>query len=379
MLFSNFTRTYEAHRTREFSAYEFWDVSAWKIAELMRQYFNEWGKNFVDDKEFVSRFKSKADYHHYSASFELLFYSLLKKSGLELEKHPYTGTLKRPDFGIQTEDGNVFYLECTLSSNSFQTPKERNQEDTVVDIIEKIEYFPYFINLSFNQKSDASISKRKLLKFIDEIKVISEGKSNERLFHNRHLFTDNGWEIEISLLRKTNPDIKRSLGYITQEARVIETNKPILTALKDKKASRYGISSHPYIICLNTSDLFTKEECFSEALFGQYGSDRIDLDYSYGDGFFLADKRPVNTSVSAVIIFRNLNAFTLGGASASLWHNPFARHPIPHHMFPFDEYLFEKQDNFLLRKTMQKEKDFFALLEVDKEIYSHAKENTNAS
>ncbi len=287
MLFEHYKRDYLDHKTRKLSAHEFLNISAWPIADLMRDYLNHWSPDFLLDKEFISKFQSKLDKQHYSATFELLTYSIFKNAEFSIEKHPFTGVTRRLDFGVKSKNGFECHLECTLSSNSFEGPKEKNQKETVEEIIDEIEYYPYFINLDFNKTSDISISKKKLLRFIDEIKEKSEGIPNEELFHYKHLYKDNGWEIEISLLRKSDSSIKRSLGFITQDARTIKTSKPVLTALKDKKPSSYGITSLPHVICLNTSDLFTKENCFSEALFGQYDSSRIDLDYSYDNGFLV--------------------------------------------------------------------------------------------
>ena len=376
MLFSQYTRDYFEHRTRKLTAYEFFDKSAWKIADLMRDYYSQWGSDFFSETEFLSKFKSKDDKQHYAASFELLTYALLIRSKFIVEKHPFTGVTRRLDFSAKSVEGHEYYIECTLSGNSFENLKEKNQKGVVEGIIDEIEYYPYFINLDFNQTSDVSISKKRLIRFINEVKEKSEGIPNEHLFHCKHFFEDNGWEIEISLLRKTDPKIKRSLGYITQDARTINTSKPIITALKDKKPGSYGITSLPYIICLNTSDLFTQENCFSEALFGQYGSDKIDLECSYEDGFFLTNKKSINTTVSGVIIFRNLDAFTLDSSSATFWHNPFAKNPVPINTFPFDEYVFENTGTFLEKRTVKKERDFFSLLGVSKEQYLESKEKS---
>ena len=97
MLFENYTRTYASYRTEEFSAYEFMNISAWRIANLMREHYNNWGQDFMNDKEFISRFHSKNDKQHYSACFELLIYMLFKNSNFTIEKHPDTGVKEKVD------------------------------------------------------------------------------------------------------------------------------------------------------------------------------------------------------------------------------------------------------------------------------------------
>lgn len=372
MLFSSYIRDNFDHRRRRETAYEFIDRSAWKISALVRQRINEWTKLYRPDEEFMRMFKSKADKQHYSAVFELLVYVLLTRSGFSLTRHPDTKTGKKPDF-LATLDCFNAVIECTLAGHSFDSMADKNRKETFEEIVDEIEYFPYWINLDIETISEQSVSKRKLLKFLDSIKQTSEGVPNEALVEMKHLFADNGWEVEISLIRKTKPDIKRSLGYIIGKAKAIDTSKPILTALNDKKAGRYGIEREPYIICLNTSDLFTKENCFAGALFGQYNEMGIDLCNNLQKGFFLAEGKPINTSVSAVVIFRNFDLFTLDSSSVSVWHNPYARNKIPINSLPFNEYVYEINVDSLTKTVIEKKSDLFQILGVDKMEYLNSK------
>lgn len=368
VLFASYIRDNTAHKSRKETAFEFLDRSAWKISALVRDKVNEWASLYEPDDEFIKMFKSKSDKQHYSAVFELLVYTLLSQSSFSLNRHPATPTGKKPDFQ-GTLNGFSYFIECTLAGHSFDSMTDKNRKDTVEEIIDEIDYFPYWINLDFQTISDQSISKRKLLNFLDKVKAISEGIPNETLLERKHLYKDNGWEVEISMLRKTKPDIKRSLGFISGNAKIIDTSKPILTALNDKKASRYGIDTEPYIICLNTSDLFTKEACFAETLFGQYSDSGIDLRYNLEKGFFLSEGKPINTSVSAVVIFRNFDLFTLDGSSVTVWHNPYAKNKLPTGLLPFDEFAYEINDHFLTRTIISKEKDLFQILGIHKDEY----------
>jgi hypothetical protein len=377
MLFSSYIRDNPDHKRRKETAYEFLDRSAWKISALVRKIVNEWVTLYKPDEEFIKMFKSKSDKQHYSAVFELLVYALLTRSDFSLTRHPDTITGKKPDF-LATRDYFKAFIECSLAGNSFDSIADKNRKDTVEEIVDEIEYFRYWINLDFEAISEQSVSKKRLLKFLDKIKETSEGLPNEVLVEMKHLFQDNGWEVEISLIRKNKPDIKRSLGYIMGKAKTIDTSKPILTALNDKKASRYGIDTEPYIICLNTSDLFTKENCFAEALFGQYSDSEIDLRYISQNGFFLAEGKPVNTSVSAVVIFRNFDLFTFDSSSVSVWHNPYAKNKIPTGSLPFNEYIYEIKGDCLTKTVIEKEKDLFQILGVDKLEYIASKDKSGS-
>jgi hypothetical protein len=359
------------HWKRSVSMYQFLDQSAWSICELIRKYYNEWSKSFISDKEFVSRFKSKDMKQHYSAEMELLLYTILKKQGYEMEKHPDLGGPKRPDFRVSNK-GFSAIVECTLAGDSFDSLSDRNLKATIEEIIDEIEYHPYCINITFSQLSKRSISKKRLLIFLEEISKKSDGIPNEILVDINHSFEDNGWQLEFSMLRKPEPLQKRSLGNIMNHAKTIYTSKPLLTSLNDKKPSRYGDITQPYIICVNTSDLFTSEECFSETLFGQYAKDFIYTSRVFPDGLFL-NKEKHNTSISAVLFIRNLNSYTLDFCEASLWHNPYAKFPVPMNVLPFNELSFNEQEDRLDVHIDIREKRIIDLLELDKDEYLRCK------
>lgn len=368
MLYSQEERTFTGTRTRDISAAEFQRISAWPIVTLMRSYLNDWGAFFENDPEFIKMLNSKNDKQHYSAIFELLIGTALIKSGFLLEKHPQVDSLKKPDFKAIHPEIHELFLECTLSGNSFENLDEKNKKETIEDIIEGIEYYPFFINVNFKSLSDISISKKRLLHFFQEIKNTIDTIPMEILPTIKYPYQDNGWDLEFSFIKKPNGNVKRSLGMLIGAAKTINTEKPILGALKDKRPSKYAISTSPYIICLSTNDLFTSEHSFSEALFGQYGID-INISDNSNNSLFIANGKPSNTSISAVLIARNFDLFTLSNSNISIWHNPFAANPIKKGILPFVEYVYIQKDNCLKRQSLLKTVDIFTLLQIDRREY----------
>ena len=371
MIFTSYTRDHQDYKQRKESAFEFLYKSAWKISEFARQAINGWITDYDCDEEFLKMFKSKSDKQHYSAVFELLTYVFLRRLNFIVTRHPQLKTNKKPDFEAKLDE-EKFYIECTLSANSYESLAEKNKKDTVEEIIEDIRYFPYWINVDFLSISDASVSKSKLLHFLNDKRILSEGISNEELFTIKHHFEDNGWELEISLLRKTTPDIKRSLGYISQDAKIIETSKPILNSLNDKKASRYGITTEPYILFLNTSDMFGGNDSVLKALYGRYRNDQVQMQNNT-QAFYLAFGRPINTSVSAVVVFRKFDLFTLDQSSATIWYNPFAKNKIPPHLFPIDEYISNATHDIVDLKFTPHTYDLLQILGIDRNEYLSSK------
>ena len=143
----------------------------------------------------------------------------------------------------------------------------------------------------------------------------------------------------------------------------------MLRALQDKKASNYGITDSPYAICLNSNDSFIEEDAFAESLFGQPSTDKINLDYKYRDGLFYSKNKAINTRISAVIFFKGFDSFTLDNSIISIWHNPFAKNPIPIGRIPFDEYIFEQKGNILYQTKYLKNIDILDTLQICKDNY----------
>ncbi|MBL4675862.1 MAG: hypothetical protein JKY70_06615 [Mucilaginibacter sp.] len=368
MIFNSDTvLTSEAKQVNE-SSFKFLERSAWNRCRLAREIITAWAEAMSPDADFISQIKSKNDKQHNAAIFELIVFTFLKKIGLEVVKHPSLKKGATPDFMSIVEKVAV-YFECTLSGNSFESSEENRRKGAVEDIIRQIHYCPYFINLDFKQLSVTSISSNKLKKFIDRVKELSDGFENEQLFHRRFLYQENEWKIEISLLRKSKDGIKTSLGYISQDAKVIDNKKAIITALNDKRPSKYGIGENPYVICLCNNDMFFHTEEMYSVLFGTDSGPYIDLSYPGRGGFFHHNK-PVNTSVSAIFLFKGTDILTVGSSEWSIWHNPFAKCPLNLYQFPVSEYYFYLENNKLHKKEALKNSNIFDLLEIDEVTYN---------
>lgn len=370
VIFSTHIRTNNQSKIRKQSAFEFLDESAWPIASYMRNIVSNWLAQFDDDNEFTSKLKSKDNKHHYAAMFELLVYRIILNSDRVIEKHPLTKTLKQPDYKLIGNTTNEdIYVECTLSSNSFTNANDKSKSESIEEIIDSLEYFPYWIGIDIKHNSNKSLAKRKLLSWINRTVSSTEFVLVDNGQPIKAGFSIDDWEIEFTFIRKGDKSIRKSLGFVMGGVKPIDSAKPIFTALKDKAPSKYGIDCNPYVICLSTDDLFSKGECYFKALFGQSNPSRI-YEEPNTNGFLLQNTAPVNTSVSAVVIFRNFDLFTLDTCSISVWHNPFAKNPIKHELFPFTEYHYEICDNELLRKTILKDEDIFNILKIDKIEYN---------
>lgn len=351
------------------SSFKFLERSSWNRSILMKSMLSNWIVPMLDDHEFLSQIKSENDKNHYAAIFELIVFVLLRNLDFKVNKHPVLKKKTTPDFEAINKSKHKIILECTLSGNSFETLDVEKRKAAVVAIIRDIHYYPYFINISFKEVSKTSISKKSLLNFIDTVKDASIGYPNETLFNRKHPFVNNGWKLEISLTLKTDPNIKVSLGAISHGAKIINGTKAILTALNDKRPSKYGIVDVPYVICLCNNDIFLNLEEMHEVLFGTNSEGFINTSSAGKSGFFLHNNSPINTSVSAIILFKNTDIFTLDSSKWSIWHNPFAKKPLDKDQLPLDEYYYEMNQQVLEKKVLIKNYNIFNLLSIDEKLY----------
>jgi len=373
-IFDDFEDRYSEAKRYGMSNYNFLNKSNWTIMDFSRKKIEEFIVDYDVDNDFLKSLKSETDKQHESALFELLVFTVLKNSGLSIEKHPTLENGKKPDFLIKNNP--KIFLECTLSSSSYETEGIKARKLAVLKIVDQIEYFPYWICLTFIEVSTQSISKKTLLNFISKISDECENYTNDELRTVHFEFVNNGWEIEFNLFRKNNKSIKTSLGSVTEGAKFIDKTKPLLRALNDKRAGNYRINTDPYLICISVDDFSIKDEDLMELLFGEYNRNVVNLD-KFNSGFFINNKTPINTSVSGVIIFRNFDLINLKNSDISIWNNPFAKNHLPKNILPFKEFNFKREGNCLIKINEKEKVDIYNLLNIDRFQYESIVKKNN--
>jgi hypothetical protein len=367
-IFSYFNRTDNGAKSRMQSSYDFLNESTWPIVSYFRELLDSWLNDFKDDKEFISKFKSKDDKQHYGALFELLIHRILLNLNLQVVKHPEMGNGKQPDFQICDTSGfENMYVECTLSGDSFNNHTSNSKTASIEEIIDSLEYFDYWIGIDIKTHSDRSLPKRVLINWVERTANLIRNQTTLFQYWNAD-FKSGDWSIEFTFIPKGDTKIKRTLGFTHGGVKMIDTAKPIRTALKDKVPTKYGITNEPYLICVNTSDQFVKEECCFEAMFGQRDMNKIS-NLKGGDGLLLKNNLPRNRGISAVITFINFDIFTLSNCKVVMWHNPYANHEISHLKLPFTEHKYTDDGKGLKRDTITKDVDIFQIIGIDRNKY----------
>lgn len=349
-LFENFNRTHFGRANHNHSAYEFLNVSAWKAAEYVRAKVIEWSNDFPMDKDFIKRFTHKSNQEHHAAFFEIVTYQWLKRQNFEIEFHRIAsdGSARRPDFTILKNDVPLFFAECTMSALPDHDPGIETLQNKIADTIENIHCPKYFINVDFEKCTSETISTKKLVTFIESI--IQEGQEQITSYADikRWIFQERGWRIRFSLMPKKE-GVQRTLGMTGHgAAQIIFSEKPLRSTLDRKRGKNYGELEYPYIICVNSSDFYLDDISIEQTLFGTQSE----------EGFFICDDKPQNTSVSGILLIKGLVPWNLHVVSSSLWHNPWAKYPLPKDTLLANQHFYEitnrrtPQKNFLPGKSL---------------------------
>jgi hypothetical protein len=140
-------------------------------------------------------------------------------------------------------------------------------------------------------------------------------------------FDENDWLIEFRTYPK-NENITTNVfsiaGGNNKNERFINLKKSLLKKAKMK----YDIKSNPFVLAVNTNDVFLKEEDYLKILFGKFEDDQSKLYSINEDSLFLSKHdSPKNSHISAVVICNNLTPWNMDSCKISLWNNPNANVP----------------------------------------------------
>jgi hypothetical protein len=159
----------------------------------------------------------------------------------------------------------------------------------------------------------------------------------EQLEARRFEYNEDGWIVELAGFPKAEALRGRpGMGAIGMEFSSFEeviVHRRLRTVL-ETKAKKYGSLGLPFVIAVNTNDLFGDEHELLMALFGvgaapiRKGMTRGKLEVSLPhDGLWTKAATPRNTQVSGVLFTRKVSPANLGSATGTLYLNPWATLP----------------------------------------------------
>ena len=342
-LFDDMPRTEVSPRQHDEPLFAYLNRSSHRKATEIRRRLESWFERFPVEAQYDvwGRFRGDDDHAHRGAVFELLVHELLTRLDCIVEVHPdIRGTRSRPDFLARYKD-QCCYVEATVIDPS-SSPFARNplEEDAVAKINElKSQHFYLFAEV--DGKLSSALSRKQVAQPFanlleahdpDEIQLLID-EGGLRAAPSRKVdygaWSLQGWLVPMSP-EKRGDGKSRTLVIGPARSEMMDSSTPIQRAIR-KKAMKYCHLNAPLVVAANVRDFFFDKDAQMEALFGKerftYFEERPDLPPKLGrkpDGVWIQGGfQPRYTRLHAVLFFRDIAPWNLGGVPIGLYLNPF--------------------------------------------------------
>lgn len=361
MIFQDIPRTDSRNKQYSESDYEYLNRSDRDESECIRCTLNAWFKKYPDNEkqDLIARIKSRDNYQHYSATFELYLHELLLNLGYEIDVHPQTNNCKNtcPDFLVTDSEGFQFYIEAVQSSDINKHERSgENRLNVVFDSINKITSYNYFLEIDYEDLPPSSPSGKKLrtelekwLNSLDYNEACSNLKDDDFSKLPKYTFTHEGWKALFTAIprsaEKRETPLDNVIGMLSPGARWLSTWETIRDTLV-AKGKHYGALDLPLIIAVNANVFHLDRISIMEALFGQEQfifnrntkTEGPEMRRS-PNGLWQGPKGIRYKRISGILIGFGIKPWTFGVREMTLYKNPWAYNALKGRVFsmPFAE------------------------------------------
>lgn len=330
--------------------WDYLDRSGRVEAKRVPDFFNKWVSEYPDSDraELIARITSGDNRHFQSAIFELVLYALLRSLGCSITVHPElpNGSKTRPDFLIDTPQGESIYLEAVIASEYSEADvATRKRTSAVLNSIEKIECPNFFLGIKAEGNPERPPGSKFLrnelerwLGSLDPDAVAHDVSENGHEAIPRKIWKLEDWIIEFEAI-PIKPDRRgkgqRVIGLISGGARFVNSWEPIRDAVK-AKGNRYGVLPHPLLVAITVDALSLDRIDEMQGLFGQEGY-IIDMNDTSAppqmrrkaNGAWFGERGPQYTRVGGAWIFDGMNPWNIISRKNTLYFNPWAAMSLP--------------------------------------------------
>lgn len=319
-------------------------------AERIRALIEDWIARYPEQHRaaLITRLRSTIDGAHLSAFFELALHELLLRTGHKIidVEPPAPNSPNRPDFLVESPDGQSFYLEAVVSmGESRETAAANARLNDAVRIVDEADAKLHFLDLQIEGKPGQQVSlgrlRRALAAWISGLPMTEDAKDAPPFVYEEH-----GMKLTVGAFLRRTPrtDPGRAIGIRGVEAYWATPGEGIRESV-EKKASRYGDFDIPYVVAVNAMGNHQDEEDAIDAMFGspcvvirRYDDGRTEhRDSRDSDGVWRGVDGPRKKGLSAVLSTERLRPWSVSQRRARLIRNPWATHPLPQAHLCVDE------------------------------------------
>ncbi len=330
------------------STYHFLDRCAKPGCEAIRRLLQRWFGHYpLAHQKALKRRLSADDFH--SAFFELLLHEVLRRTECRPEVDPTLASGLKPDF-LAVKRDTRFFLEAAVVTDESRDKKKREAvRSAVYDIINEVDSPDYFLGIKeCTLKGHAQPPRKAILAFLRaHIGAANYDEVSAAFIEGLDRVTWTYEDDRLTLVVTPVPKAKargepgvRPIGIYPMESRWGGSKEAIRKRLSEK-AKRYKNLGEQFVIAVNcVSRWGTDWDDIVDALFGSLqvvvdSRTRQAHESRARDGFFIGEKGPQNTRVSAVLV-TTVFPWSLAKASVKLILNPWAAYPLTEDVLPFE-------------------------------------------
>jgi hypothetical protein len=277
--------------------------------------------------------------HFYAPFFEILLHKTFSVLGCKvtIEPDPGNGVTSRPDFLIETPQGNSFYCEAVHSTG--QSKAEYGSDKLLFDLLDKVN--EKFTSPKFSwqvSRIDRGLIAPSAKQIVHQLNKHQETLDWEEVFawertcENSTTVASNGWSLTFS------PRAKRKEAWCKLNAKPIYmligrltdslTAQEIREEIRTKRRQHVGLT-RPLVVAVNSGqfDVFT-EDIF-EALYGSLNyqvnsCSEKNLEPSRGlNGIWLGRDGPKHSNLPYVIVGKHMTPGGFSEQSLEIFPNPY--------------------------------------------------------
>ena len=250
-LFDCYDRTDQSGGRFAETAFEFFNRSAWRSAEITRDTLESWFASVPDKKKADLRGRFRGDdRRHSTALLELATHQILCTLAEDVQVEPdFSGG--HPDFSAVLQ-GTELLIECTVAQESDVKFGALQRERAVLDAVNSIHAGPFSLKLEPRSIGETPPSLSKLRRFLEA--WLTTLKSQVRSAHPQSgspfastVWKWQDWELHFEAISIDSPVDGGALGVTLSPVQAITDDLIIARALK-KKAEKYSHPTVPYTI-----------------------------------------------------------------------------------------------------------------------------------
>jgi hypothetical protein len=333
------------------STFEYYEHSARRDIAQIKTVLEDWFAHFpaASRRDLHQRFRSGSDRQHYGAFFELYTHELLLRLGYTAEVHPDVPERTHPDFLVSRDGLRRFFVESTIGTQSDEEAGQQRLMDQVYDTLDRLKSPDFLLALRVHGAPKTAPAGARLrrdlerwLQTLDWAAVKQDWDIGGFDALPTYPWEHEGWSVLIQPIPKS-PETRGSA-----DVRPVALNMPVtafgITADDDVKwavslKNKYGDLDLPFLLAINVMAEFCDQYDVMNGLFGHetviFGPGGTRPGGRLHDGAWDGPRGPRNTSISAVMVYRDLKPWNMKDAVSWFVHNPWASRPLASAALPF--------------------------------------------